>query len=119
MISEIRKIWKISASNDNLFCKKMKLPQEILDFGSNNNELDLALIGCRADSPDNSYDCCEYDIAILGGNIDNNFDKKIIQLGKNTLEFLNFQNQKAHSDISLFSIMKLSESNSLVQNLRN
>jgi hypothetical protein len=92
----------------------MKLPQEILDFGSNNNELDLALIGCRADSPDNSYDCCEYDIAILGGNIDNNFDKKIIQLGKNTLEFLNFQNQKAHSDISLFSIMKLSESNSLV-----
>jgi hypothetical protein len=113
MISEIRKIWKISASNDNIFCK-MKLPQEIQDFVSNNYELNLALIGCRADSPDNSYDCCEYDIAILGGNIDNKFDKKIIQLGNNTLEFLNFQNQKAHNDISLFSVIELSESNTLV-----
>jgi len=92
----------------------MKLPQEIQDFVSNNYELNLALIGCRADSPDNSYDCCEYDIAILGGNIDNKFDKKIIQLGNNTLEFLNFQNQKAHNDISLFSVIELSESNTLV-----
>jgi hypothetical protein len=91
----------------------MKLPQEIQDFVSKNYELNLALIGCRADSPDNSYDCCEYDIAILGGNIDNNF-KKIIQLGNNTLEFLNFQNQKAHNDISLFSVIELSESNTLV-----
>lgn len=91
----------------------MKLPQEIQDFVSNNNELELGLIGCRADSH-NSYDCCEYDIAILGGNIDNNFDKKIIQLGDSTLEFLNFQNQNIHSDISLFSMTKLKGSNTLV-----
>lgn len=92
----------------------MKLPQEIQDFVSNNNELELSLIGCRADSPQDSYDCCEYDIAILGGNIDNIFDKKIIQLGNNILEFLNFQNQRRHNDISLFSMIKLSESNTLV-----
>lgn len=92
----------------------MKLPQEIQDFVSNNNELELSLIGCRADSPQDSYDCCEYDIAILGRNTDNIFDKKIIQLGNNTLEFLNFQNQRRHNDISLFSMIKLSESNTLV-----
>lgn len=92
----------------------MKLPQEIQDFVSNNNELELSLIGCRADSPQDSYDCCEYDIAILGGNIDNIFDKKIIQLGNNILEFLNFQNQRRHNDISLFSMIKLSESNTLI-----
>ena len=92
----------------------MKLPQEIQDFVSNNNDLELSLIGCRADSPQDSYDCCEYDIAILGGNTDNIFDKKIIQLGNNTLEFLNFQNQRRHNDISLFSMIKLSESNTLV-----
>ena len=69
----------------------MKLPEAIQDFLSQNYELELALIGCRSDSPHNSYDCCEYDIAILGRNTENRFDKKIIQLGNNTLEFLNFQ----------------------------
>jgi hypothetical protein len=92
----------------------MKLPQEIQDFVSNNNELELSLIGCRADSPHDSYDCCEYDIAILGGNIDNNFDKKIIQLGNNSLEFLNFQNQCVHNYISLSKLIELNESNMLV-----
>ena len=57
----------------------MKLPGEIQDFLSRNNELELALIGCRADNPHNSYDCCEYDIAILGANTKNSFDKKIIK----------------------------------------
>jgi hypothetical protein len=92
----------------------MKLPQEIQDFVNNNNELDLALIGCRADSPHESYDCCEYDIAILGGNIDDTFDKKIIQLGNSKLEFLNFQNQNVNEDISLFNMIELKESNVLV-----
>ena len=92
----------------------MNLPQEIQDFVNNNKKLDLALIGCRADDPDKSYDCCEYDIAILGGNIDNNFDKKIIQIGNNTLEFLNFQNQNDNEDISLYNMIELNESNMLV-----
>ena len=91
----------------------MKLPQEIQDFVGNNKELELALIGCRSDGPDHSYDCCEYDIAILGGNIDDNFDKKIIQLGDSTLEFLNFQNQNIHNDISLLNMTMLN-SNILV-----
>ena len=92
----------------------MKLPQEIQDFVSNNKELDLALIGCRADGPHDSYDCCEYDFAILGGNIDNDIHKKIIQLGGSTLEFLNFQNQNVNEDISLYNMIELNESNVLV-----
>ena len=92
----------------------MNLPQEIQDFVSNNKELDLALIGCRADSPHDSYDCCEYDIAILGGNIDNNFNKKIINIGNSSLEFLNFQNQNDNEEISLYDRIELNESNVLV-----
>ena len=92
----------------------MKLPQEIQDFVSNNKELDLALIGCRADGPHDSYGCCEYDFAILGGNIDNDIHKKIIQLGDSTLEFLNFQNQNVNEDISLYNMIELNESNVLV-----
>jgi hypothetical protein len=92
----------------------MKLPGEIQDFLSRNNELELALIGCRADSPHSSYDCCEYDIAILGENTKNSFDKKIIQIGNNTLEFFNFQNQKGRNDIALSNMKMLKDSNTLI-----
>jgi hypothetical protein len=112
MILEIKKIWKTFDRKE--LHQEMKLPPEIQDFVSNNNELDLALIGCRADGAHYSYDCCEYDIGILGGNIDNNFDKKIIQLGDSTLEFLNFQNQRVNEDISLYDMIELNESNMLV-----
>jgi len=112
MILEIKKTWKISDSK--VIHQEMKLPQEIQDFVSNNKELDLALIGCRADGPHDSYGCCEYDFAILGGNIDNDIHKKIIQLGDSTLEFLNFQNQNVNEDISLYNMIELNESNVLV-----
>ena len=94
----------------------MKLPvtDEIQDFVIKNNELELALIGCRADSPQNSYDCCEYDIAILGGNTKDNFDKKIIELGNNTLEFLNFPIQNGYNYIALSNMIKLDDSNTLI-----
>ena len=94
----------------------MKLPvtDEIQDFVIKNNELELALIGCRADSPQNSYECCEYDIAILGGNTKDNFDKKIIVLGNSTLEFLNFPIQNGYNYIALSNMIKLDDSNTLI-----
>ena len=92
----------------------MKLPGEIQDFLSTNSELELALIGCRADSPQNSYDCCEYDIAILGENTRDSFDKKILQLGNYTVEFLNFQNQNVRNDIALSNMKMLKDSNTLI-----
>lgn len=92
----------------------MKIPDEVQAFMSKNSDLELALIGCRADSSHISYDCCEYDIAVLGSN-ENSYDKKIIQLGDNTIEFLHFPNYQkyGHGDISLFNMIKLEESNDL------
>ena len=93
---------------------KLPVPDEIQDFMSKNNELEAALIGCRADNPHDSYDCCEYDIAILGGNGKENFDKKIIELGNSTLEFINFPKQNSHNNISLSNMIKLYDSNTLI-----
>ena len=92
----------------------MKIPDEVQAFVSKNSDLELALIGCRADSSHISYDCCEYDIAVLGSS-ENGYDKKIIQLGDNTIEFLHFPNYQkyGHGDISLFNMIKLEESNDL------
>ncbi|MFZ0628516.1 MAG: hypothetical protein WAM16_04385 [Nitrososphaeraceae archaeon] len=92
----------------------MKIPDEVQAFLSKNSDLELALIGCRADSSHISYDCCEYDIAVLGSN-ENGYDKKIIQLGDNTIEFLHFPNYQnyGHSDISLFNMIKIEKSNDL------
>lgn len=93
---------------------KLPVPDEIQDFVSKNNELELGLIGCRADNPHDSYDCCEYDIAILGGNGKENFDKKIIELGNSTLEFINFPKQNSPNNISLSNMIKLDDSNTLI-----
>lgn len=92
----------------------MKIPDEVQAFLSKNSDLELALIGCRADSSHISYDCCEYDIAVLGSN-ENGYDKKIIQLGDNTIEFLHFPNYQnyGHNDISLFNMIKLEKSSDL------
>ena len=93
----------------------MKLPEEIQDFIKNYKVSELALIGCRADDPNYAYDCCEYDIAVLGGDIkNNNFDGKIIHVGNSTLELLNFQDVKGLNHISLSNMIKLGESNKLV-----
>lgn len=86
----------------------MKIPDDVQAFLSNNSDLELGLIGCRADSSHISYDCCEYDVAVIGNN-ENSYDKKIIQLGHNTIEFLHFPNYQKyrHSDISLFNMIKI------------
>jgi hypothetical protein len=92
----------------------MMIPDEVQAFLSKNSDLELALIGCRADRSHISYDCCEYDIAVLGSN-ENGYDKKIIQLGDKTIEFLHFPNYQkyGHSDISLFNMVKIEKSDAL------
>jgi hypothetical protein len=92
----------------------MKIPDEIQAFLSKDRDLELALIGCRADSSHISYDCCEYDVAIIGSN-ENGYDKKIVRLGDNTIEFLYFPNYQnyGHPDISLFNMIKLEKSSDL------
>jgi hypothetical protein len=92
----------------------MKIPDEIQAFLSKDSDLELGLIGCRADSSHISYDCCEYDVAIIGSN-ENGYDKKIVRLGDNTIEFLYFPNYQnyGHNDISLFNMIKLDKSSDL------
>ncbi|RPJ27156.1 MAG: hypothetical protein EHM25_11350, partial [Nitrosopumilales archaeon] len=92
----------------------MKIPDEVQAFLSKNSDLELALIGCRADSSHISYGCCEYYITVPATN-ENGYDKKIIQLGDNTIEFLHFPNYQkyGHTDISLFNMIKIEKSSAL------
>jgi hypothetical protein len=107
MISETLKIWKICARLILLFQFKLKIPDKIQEYLSEKTDLELALIGCRADDTNTriSYDCCEYDIAVLGEN-DMGLGNKITQVGNDTLEFLDFPKYD-HSEISLLNMVKL------------
>jgi hypothetical protein len=83
----------------------MKIPGKIQQYLSEKTDSEAALIGCRADNPELSYDCCEYDIAIFGEN-DMGLGNKIMQIGNNTLEFLDFPGYE-HNEISLLNMIKL------------
>ena len=81
----------------------MKIPDEILHYLTESHNSEMALVGCRADAPDVSYDCCEYDIAIFGKN-ESNPQNKIVKLGKDTLEFQGFPKQS--NDILLYKMIR-------------
>ena len=86
----------------------MKIPDKIQEYLNEKTDSELALIGCRAaDDTINriSYDCCEYDIAVLGQN-DMGLGNKIMQVGNYTLEFLDFPKYD-NSEISLLNMVKL------------
>jgi hypothetical protein len=107
MISGTLKIWKICARLILLFQFKLKIPDKIQEYLSEKTDSQLALIGCRADDTNTriSYDCCEYDIAVIGEN-DMGSGNKIMQVGNYTLEFLDFPKYN-HSEISLLNMVKL------------
>ncbi len=84
----------------------MKIPNEIQEYLYEKTDSELALIGCRAEDSEISYECCEYDIAVLGVN-DASLRNNITYVGNNTLEFLNFP-KYSHHDISLFNMVLLS-----------
>jgi len=107
MISETLRIWKICARLILLFQIKLKIPDKIQEYLSEKTDSELALIGCRADDTNTriSYDCCEYDIAVLGQN-DKGLSNKIKPVGNYTLEFLDFP-EYDNSEISLLNMVKL------------
>ena len=84
----------------------MKISNEIQEYLYEKTDSELALIGCRAEDSEISYECCEYDIAVLGVN-DASLRNNITYVGNNTLEFLNFP-KYSHHDISLFNMVLLS-----------
>jgi hypothetical protein len=82
----------------------MKIPDQILHYLTESHNSEMALVGCRADAPDVSYDCCEYDIAMFGKN-ESNTQNKIVRLGKDTLEFQGFPKQG--NDILLYKMIRV------------
>ena len=83
----------------------MMFPEKIQEYLSNKKNSELALIGCRADNSNISYECCEYDIAILAKN-GNGLGNSITQIGKEKLEFLDFSNYN-QNEISLLNMKKI------------
>lgn len=91
----------------------MMLSEKIQEYLSNKKNSELALIGCRADNSNISYECCEYDIAVLAKN-DDGLGNNIMQIGEEKLEFLNFSNFN-QNQISLFNMIKVeNKTNSLL-----
>ena len=89
------------------------LSEKIQKYLSNKKDSELALIGCRADNSNISYECCEYDIAVHAKN-DNALSNNVTQIGKEKLEFLNFSNFN-QNQISLFNMIKVeNKTNSLL-----
>jgi hypothetical protein len=80
-------------------------PDKIQEYLSKKKNSELALIGCRADNSNISYECCEYDIAVLG-NSDIGLGNNITQIGKERLEFLDFSIYD-QNEISLLNMIKL------------
>lgn len=83
----------------------MMFPEKIQEYLSNKKNSELALIGCRADNSNLSYECCEYDIAVLAKN-GNGLGNSIMQIGKEKLEFLDFSNYN-QNEISLLNMKQV------------
>jgi hypothetical protein len=89
------------------------LSEKIQEYLNNKKNSELALIGCRADNSNISYECCEYDIAVLTKN-NNGLGNNIMQIGKEKLEFLDFSNLYKN-EISLLNMIKIeNKTNSLL-----
>jgi hypothetical protein len=83
----------------------MMFPEKIQEYLSSKKNSELALIGCRVDNSNISYECCEYDIAVLAKN-GNGLGNSITQIGKEKLEFLDFSNYNQNV-ISLLNMKKV------------
>jgi hypothetical protein len=114
MISEILKIWKACVNPyQRPYIFEMKIPDEIQQYLTEGPISEMALVGCRADAPRVSHDCCEYDIAVFG-KID--FQNKIIKIGKDILEFQIFPNMG--NDILHLNMQRVKSGDLLVSHPR-
>lgn len=84
----------------------MNLPEPILDYLDDKVTGRIALIGCRAQDPENSFPCCEYDVACF--DAPSQFDR-IVLLDKNIIELHDFSSQR--DAISLKNMIPISYQN--------
>jgi hypothetical protein len=63
-----------------------EIPEDITEYVNDNIPYPVAVIGCRSTNPEMSLDCCEYDLAIFGGETTNN---RILKIGNYRIELIN------------------------------
>jgi len=90
----------------------MKIPDEIQHYLTESPISEMALVGCRADASHVSYECCEYDIAVFGKD---DFQNKIVKIGKDRLEFQRFPNKH---DILHFNMQRVKTGDLFASQLR-
>jgi hypothetical protein len=84
----------------------LNLPEPIIDYLDEKVTGRIALIGCRAQDPENSFPCCEYDVACF--DAPSQFDR-IVLLDKNIIELHDFSSQR--DAISLNNMIPISYQN--------
>jgi hypothetical protein len=84
----------------------LNLPEPIIDYLDERVTGRIALIGCRAQDPENSFPCCEYDVACF--DAPSQFDR-IVLLDKNIIELHDFSSQR--DAISLNNMIPISYQN--------
>jgi hypothetical protein len=84
------------------------IPPSIAEYLNQNIKGRIALIGCRAQNVENSFECCEYDIALLdpNGPLD-----RVVELEDSVIEFLNFSSRGNQHRMQLESMIPIGYKN--------
>ena len=80
------------------------IPPSIVDYLDQNIKGRIALIGCRAQDLESSFECCEYDIALLdpNGPLD-----RVVELEDSVVEFLNFSSRGNQHQMQLENMIPI------------
>lgn len=84
------------------------IPPSIIEYLDQNIKGRIALIGCRAQDAENSFECCEYDIALLDPN---NPPDRVVKLEDSVIEFLNFSSRGIQHRMQLESMIPVGYKN--------
>jgi hypothetical protein len=84
------------------------IPPSIAEYLNQNIKGRIALIGCRAQDVENSFECCEYDIALFDPN--DPLDR-VVELEDSVIEFLNFSSRGNQHRMQLESMIPIGYKN--------
>lgn len=86
----------------------MDIPPSIIEYLNQNIKGRIALVGCRAQDVESSFECCEYDIALFDPN--DPLDR-VVELDDNVIEFLNFSSRGNKHHIRLENMIPIGYEN--------
>src|SRR6478672_10655104 len=84
------------------------IPPSIAEYLDQNIKGRIALIGCRAQDVENSFECCEYDIMLLEPN--DPLDR-VVDLKDSVIEFLNISSHGNQHRMQLESMIPIGYKN--------